>query len=132
MRMATKIFVIFIKSICAHVYKCLRYLHHVYLCACLQRPSLFSSCLSVRMSTKAFVIFMMSICAHVYKRLRYHPHASLCACLQRSSLSSACILITGSLYNLYLIHRTCVQVELEQWHLNNGMLKVSCRENSSE
>ena len=131
--------------ICAHVYKrpslsfsCLSvrmstkdlpYLSRAYLCACLQ---------------KIYLIFLVPICAHVYKRpslsfsclsvrmstkdLPYLSHAYLCACLQRLSLSSACILITLSFYKMYSIHRTFVKVELEQWHLENGMLKVSCCE----
>jgi hypothetical protein len=64
-RMSTEAFIIFITSLCAHVYKGLHYLHHANLCACLQRPSLSSSCLSVRMSTKAFIIFIKTICEKV-------------------------------------------------------------------
>ena len=130
--MCRKASLFFIMLIYVHVYKGLPYLNKSCLCACLKRPSLSSSCLSVRMCTKAFLLFIMPICAHVYKGLPYLNHACLCACLNRPSLSSVCILITGSLYRLYSIHRTHVTLELEQWHLGNAMLKVSCSENSSE
>jgi hypothetical protein len=96
----SKAFVIISSAICAHVYKGLRYLYHAYLCACLQRPSLSSSCLSVRMSTKAFV-------------------------------SSSCISVRMSTkaFVISSMH-IFIKVDLEQWHLENGSLKVYFRENS--
>jgi hypothetical protein len=94
--MATKAFVIFIKSICAHGYRGLRYFYHFYLSAWLQRHSLLLSCLPVRMATKAFVIFIMSFCAHGYKGLRYLHHVHLCAWLQRLMLSLSCLSVRMS------------------------------------
>jgi hypothetical protein len=96
---------IIIIPVCAHVYKDFPYLHHASMCACLQRPSLCSSCLLyVRMSTKAFLMFIMPpLCAHAYKVIPYLHHASMCACLQRPSLCSSCLLYVRMSTKAFLI-----------------------------